>query len=82
MAEPWWGPAQEDPYKPHTTRCQAGDILWGAAQTMTPAVSSAIFKRGLVEPLLEVSYPLTAIMFCAVAPTVQDAPMLPCVSCH
>jgi Tfp pilus assembly protein FimV len=53
-AAPWWGPAQEDPYKPHTTRCLAGDTLWGAAQNMTPAVSTAIFKRGLVEPLLEV----------------------------
>ena len=54
---PWWGPAQEDPYKPHTTRCLAGDVLWGAARNMTPAVSAAVFKRGLVESLLEVSCP-------------------------
>lgn len=52
--------AQEDPYKPKDTRRLAADVLWGGAQSMTPAVARAIFKRGLVEPLLEVGSPRLA----------------------
>ena len=73
------GSAQEDRFKPKSTRRLAADVMWGAAQSMTPAVPRAIFKRGLLKPLLEVGFgfpELFCLRYCVQCQTLLRCPWM------